>query len=146
MFVRSSRTHSAVCVSAYRSASLSAPASLSLHGGFIKSGDGVGRVDCSLAQLIRVVYIFHHITINGTVNHFGFSVRRCRLLLAFCYRFFLFWQSGFSLAIYVLGMRVPALQIPRPENAGTYRQHSSNNHHFGFAVHSYSPQHVSALS
>ncbi len=103
MFVRSSRTHSAVCVSACRSASLSAPASLILHGWFIKSGDGVGRVDCSLAQLhssrikfahsmIRVVDIFHHITINGTVNHFGFSVRRRRLLLASCYRLLLLRQ------------------------------------------------------
>jgi hypothetical protein len=68
------------------------PASLARHGGLIKS-DIVGRVDCSLPQLhsvivkvalnmIRVVNIFHHIAVNGPVNHFPFCAGHRSFLLA----------------------------------------------------------------
>ena len=72
--------------------------------------------------MIRVVDIFHHITINSTVNHFGFSVRRRRLLFASRYRFFLLLFPRLRLAISELSMCVPAFQISRVENAGGQRQ------------------------
>ena len=60
-------------ISACRSSSLSFAASLALHGGLIKSGDGVGSIDGALTQLhsiiikpayntIRRLNIFHHVT------------------------------------------------------------------------------------
>lgn len=127
MFVRSSRAHSAVWVSACRSSSLSRPASLALHGGFIKSWDIVGRIDCSLPQLhsvivkialsmIRVVNIFHHVAINGPVNHLAFCTGRCRFLLASSNGFLSFFVFRFMLAVYLVAMRIPSFQVTGPTN------------------------------
>lgn len=132
-FIRSSRTHSAVWVSACRSSSLSRPASLALHGGFIKSWDIVGRVDCSLPQLhsvivkialnvIRVINIFHHVSVNSPVNHFSFCAGRCRFLLARCYGFLSSLLLCFCLAVNVLAVRVPPFEISYVKGTDEKRQ------------------------
>jgi hypothetical protein len=71
---------------------VSFPASLALHGGLIKSGDGVGSVDSSLAQLhsiivkpahstIRRLDIFHHVAGYGSVDDLALFCSGSGLLL-----------------------------------------------------------------
>jgi hypothetical protein len=70
-----------------------------LHGGFIKSGDGVGSGDSSLAQLhniivkpahstIRRLDIFHHVAGYGFVDDLALFCSGSGLLL--------YWLNNFS--------------------------------------------------
>lgn len=132
MFVRSSRTQSVVWVSACRSSSLSRPALLALLGGLIKSGDIVGRIDCSLPQLhsvivkialsmIRVVNIFHHVSVNGPVNHFALCAGRCRFLLTSSNVFLSLFVLCCMLAVYLAAARIPTFQVTGQRRAPAER-------------------------
>lgn len=106
-----------------RSSSLSVPALLApLHGSCIKSADGVGRIEGSLAQLhsvivkialsmIRVVNIFHHVSVNGPVNHLAFCAGRCRFLLPGGDGFLTLLVFRYMLTVYLFAMGVPAFQV-----------------------------------
>src|SRR5690606_32768835 len=110
-------------MSACRSSSLSVPALLApLHGSCIKSADGVGRIEGSLTQLhsvivkialsmIRVVNIFHHVSVNGPVNHFTLCTGRRRFLLADGDGFLCFFVLSYMLTVYLVAVRIPASQV-----------------------------------
>ncbi|MCX8966465.1 DUF4225 domain-containing protein [Erwinia psidii] len=122
IFVRSSRTHSAVAVSACKSASLSVPASLIRHGGCIKSGDMVGRINGVLAQLHsirieltpsaqRIVDIFHHVSVYSPVNNPAFCVCGCGGLFCNMHGRCSTRPFLFSIIIHFVRMRIPASKI-----------------------------------
>ena len=104
-----------------------------LHGSCIKSADGVGRVESSLTQLhsvlvkialsmIRVVNIFHHIAVNGPVNHFAFGADCSRFLLAGGDALLTLFALRLILAVYLVAVRVPAFQITGIICTGEQRQ------------------------
>ncbi|SNU34275.1 conserved hypothetical protein [Klebsiella grimontii] len=89
-----------------------------MHGGLIKSGDGVGSVDSSLAQLhsiivkpahstIRRLDIFHHVAGYGSVDDLALFCSGSGL--------FLYWLNGFFGFLFLLrcqGVDVVSVRAP----------------------------------
>jgi len=130
-------------MSACRSASLSAPASLPLHGGCIKSADGVGSVDSALPQpdrliikstnsTIRILDIFHHVAGYGSVDNpaLGAGLRRFLLngLDSFLGLVFLFGGQGVDMVCMSTSAGTPADQARQTAKHGTKKNHVANLH------------------
>lgn len=138
-------------MSACRSSSLSVPALLApLHGSCIKSADGVGRVEGSLTQLhsvivkialnmIRVVNIFHHVSVNGPVNHFTLCTGRRRFLLADGDGFLSFLLLRFCLAVNVLAVRIPPFEVTYIKGTDKNASRTASANSFAFIVTGLSP-------
>lgn len=106
---------------------MSFPASLALHGGLIKSGDGVGSVDSSLAQLhsiivkpahstIRRLDIFHHVAGYGSVDDLALFCSGSGLFLNWLDSLFGFLFPLRREGVDMVSVRIPA-RTPR-EKAG----------------------------
>jgi hypothetical protein len=99
-----------------------------LHDSCIKSAEGVGRIEGLLPQLhsmivkialnmIRVVNIFHHVSVNGTVNYLSLCAGRCRFLLTSGDGFLRLFILCCMLAVYLVAVRIPAYQVTGQQRA-----------------------------